>query len=85
MADTNDTTPGSHAARSEGATISLIIEMADTTWRMFVPTVGFLLIGRHFDVRYHMKPWLMLGGAAFGALIAAQLIRKQLQKGRKTK
>lgn len=85
MADRNDTTPGSNTARSEGTTISLIIEMADTTWRMFVPTVGLLLIGRYFDVRYHMKPWLMLVGATFGALIAAQLIRKQLKKGRKIK
>lgn len=83
MADNSTATPGSHKARSESATIALLIDMADTTWRMFVPTVSLLLVGRYFDVRLSTKPWLMLAGAALGAVIAALLVKQQLLKGAK--
>lgn len=55
--------------------------MADTTWRMFIPIVGLLLVGRDVDTRLGTKPLLMLVGAAIGALIAGALIRKQLKRG----
>ncbi len=84
MADTPTAhTPGSRKARSESEAISLIIDMADTTWRMFVPTVGLLLIGHYLDSRYHTKPWLMLSGVIFGALVAAQLVKQQITRGPK--
>jgi F0F1-type ATP synthase assembly protein I len=55
--------------------------MADTTWRMFVPTIGLLLVGRWCDAQFHTKPWLMLAGAAVGGVIAALLVKRQLNKG----
>ena len=59
----------------------LLRDMADTTWRMFVPVVGLLLAGRYMDDRFGTKPALMLLGAAIGACIAALLIKRQLKKG----
>ena len=78
MADTSATTPGSHTARSRSAASAVLLDMADTTWRMFVPTIGLLLVGRHYDLRFGTKPWLMLVGVAVGALLAALLIRRQM-------
>lgn len=81
MADTSATTPGSHEARSKSVALPVLLDMADTTWRMFVPTIGLLLVGRHFDVKFGMKPWFMLAGVAVGALIAAVLIKSQMSRG----
>jgi hypothetical protein len=81
MAETSNTTPGSLKARSGSALAPVLLDIADTTWRLFVPTVGLLLVGRHFDVRFHTKPWLMLAGVALGALLAGLLIWQQLRRG----
>lgn len=59
---------------------SLALEMADTTWRMFVPTVGLLLVGRYLDRHFGTKPWLMLVGATFGAVLAVMLVKRQLHR-----
>lgn len=61
----------------------LLLDMADTTWRMFIPTIGLLLVGRRLDVRYGTKPWLMLAGVLIGGLIAAWLVKRQLSRGGK--
>lgn len=68
--------------RSDG--LYLITSMADTTWRMFVPTVGLLLVGNMLDTQFHTKPWLLLAGVAIGGCISAWLIKKQLAKGKKS-
>jgi F0F1-type ATP synthase assembly protein I len=74
----------SEAHKAEGSSsLYLIASMADTTWRMFVPTLGLLLIGNALDGNYGTKPWLMLIGAGLGGLIAAYLVRLQLRKGAK--
>jgi F0F1-type ATP synthase assembly protein I len=52
--------------------------MADTTWRMFVPTIGLLMVGRKLDTSLQTKPWCMLTGAALGGVIAWLLIKKQV-------
>lgn len=82
MADTKpDTTSSSREPHSSSAGSMILLDMADTTWRMFVPTIGLLMLGRWLDTRYGFKPWLMLAGVALGALIAALLIRRQLTRG----
>lgn len=53
--------------------------LGDTTWRMFVPVVGLLLVGKMFDDMLGTKPWLLLMGAGVGSLIAAYLVRRQLR------
>lgn len=67
--------------RSDG--LYLITSMADTTWRMFVPTIGLLLLGNALDERLNTKPWLLLSGVVIGGFIAAILVKKQLAKGKK--
>ena len=59
----------------------ILTTMADTTWRMFVPTIGLLLVGRWLDRQWNTHPWLMLVGATIGACIAALLIKRQLTRG----
>ena len=66
--------------RSDG--LYLMTSMADTTWRMFVPVLGLLLIGNALDEQFHTKPWLLLLGAALGGCIAAFLIKQQIAKGK---
>lgn len=60
--------------------VRLIIDMADTTWRMFVPIVGLLLLGRYIDNIVGTKPLLMLVGALCGAGLAAVLVKSQLTR-----
>jgi len=67
--------------RSDG--LYLITSMADTTWRMFIPTVGLLLAGNALDDKLHTHPWLMLAGAAIGGWISAVLIKRQIAKGKR--
>ena len=55
--------------------------MMDTTWRVFVPTVGLLLLGNYIDDRLGSSPWLMLLGAVLGGGVAALLVKRQLAKG----
>lgn len=68
-----------HAPGDSGA-LALIVGMADTTWRMFVPTLPLIILGDHFDKQFGTKPWLMLLGAVVGGLIATWLIRLQLRR-----
>ena len=60
--------------------VLLLGDLGDTTWRMFVPTVGLLLVGVYVDDHMHTKPWGLLAGITLGTLIAGFLIRKQLRK-----
>lgn len=61
--------------------VALLSDMAGATWRMFVPIVGLLLVGRYFDAQWGTKPFLMLTGALIGAVISWALIKSQLKKG----
>lgn len=70
--------------KGEVSSLYLIASMADTTWRMFVPTIGLLLIGNALDGRFATKPWLMLTGALVGGVIAAYLVKLQLRKGHRS-
>lgn len=74
-------TPDGNKARPTGVASSIILDMADTTWRMFIPTIGLLMLGRVLDARYGLKPWLMLVGVTLGATIAALLVKHQLTRG----
>ena len=69
---------------SKGSALYLLGTIADTTWRMFVPTIGLALVGDILDRQYDTKPWLMLAGAITGTVIAAWLVKRQLAKGPKT-
>lgn len=68
------------ATRNESSSLVLLMGMADTTWRMFVPTLPLIMAGNWLDNKYATKPWLMLAGALVGGAIAAVLIYAQLRR-----
>lgn len=63
--------------------ILLLTTMGDTTWRMFVPTIGLFLLGFWADGQFETKPWMAVAGIVIGSLIAALLIRNQLRNVKK--
>lgn len=52
--------------------------IADTTWRMFIPIIGLMLLGDVVDRHYDTRPWYALGGVVVGSVIAGWLVIKQL-------
>lgn len=62
------------------APLLLLGTFADTTWRMFVPAVGFTLLGVWLDGQFGTKPWLMFVGIAVGVLGAWLLVIKQVDE-----
>lgn len=59
--------------------LSLILSMADTTWRMFAPAIVFVGLGVWADVSWGTKPWLTILGAIVGLGCGILLIRQQLR------
>lgn len=68
--------PGERTDRTTGL---LFATLADTTWRLFVPTVGLTLLGVWLDQRAATRPWLMIVGIIIGTLLAVALVRRQMQ------
>jgi len=54
--------------------------IGDTTWRMFVPTVGLMSAGYFTDRALGTKPWLFISGVVLGFIIAGLLVRNQFRK-----
>lgn len=62
-----------------GSNIMLTLAtIGDTTWRLFVPSIGLLLLGLWGDAHFGSKPWLMLAGLVLGVAIAIYLVKMQL-------
>lgn len=75
--DSKDKTP---TPRQAFAVILLLGDIADTTWRMFVPTVGGMSAGYFADQVYGTKPWLFVAGLVLGTVVAGLLVTLQLKK-----
>lgn len=60
--------------------ILLLGTIGDTTWRMFVPTIGLTVAGVYADKAFGTKPWLTVVGIGLGALIAGLLVKRQLHE-----
>lgn len=58
----------------------MLTTIGDTTWRMFVPIVGLLLVGNAIDTHLHTAPLWLLIGVVIGSVIAGILIKRQLTK-----
>lgn len=69
--DTNDFTK---------TTMYLLWTIADTTWRLFIPSVGLLLVGVWLDQMYATKPWFMIAGLVIGVAVAFWLVKLQLNR-----
>lgn len=68
-------------APPEKSTVVLLLgTITDTTWRMFVPSIGLTIVGVIMDNWLHTKPWLTLSGILVGATIAALLVRRQMRR-----
>jgi F0F1-type ATP synthase assembly protein I len=78
----HDLSKTSVKSQSQASTTTMIIfvDIVDTTWRMFVPIVGLLLLGRFIDSKSESEPLFMLIGVIAGVVIAGILIRKQISK-----
>lgn len=57
---------------------TIVGTIGDTTWRMFVPSVGFTLLGVWLDAQFNTKPWLMFGGIILGMFGAYLLVVRQI-------
>lgn len=76
-----DKKPQSEASStpSKQTVILLISTLADTTWRLFVPTVSGLLIGLWIDSQNGTKLWFAALGTILGTLLAIALVRNQIK------
>lgn len=68
------------AENSPESVTVLIKDIGDTTWRMFLPSIGLTLGGIAIDRMFGSKPFGMIVGIVLGSLIAALLVRTQLRK-----
>lgn len=65
---------------SERSSTVVFMTIADTTWRMFIPSVGLTLLGVWCDERWQTTPWLMFVGIILGFTIAALAVWLQYKK-----
>jgi hypothetical protein len=60
--------------------ILLLGTIGDTTWRMFVPTIGLTVLGLLADKQLHTTPWIMIAGIILGIILAYVLVRRQIKE-----
>ena len=53
--------------------------VADTTWRMFLPTLGGLVLGMWADSAFDTKPLFTVTGVVLGVIACLGLIYVQLK------
>lgn len=70
----------SDGSSSGPASLVFLATMADTTWRMFVPTVGMTLLGVWVDAWLHTKPWMMFLGIVLGIAAVIVLVARQIKQ-----
>lgn len=72
---------GESATPPDRSTVLLLLgTIGDTTWRMFVPTIGLAVVGIYADKALGTKPWMSIVGVILGATIAGLLVARQLKK-----
>lgn len=80
MREPTDTPRGTPDEPPKQSTVLLLLgTIADTTWRMFVPIVGLLMLGLWVDKTFDTLPWAMIILTVIGVAVAAELIRRQLR------
>lgn len=69
-----------HTPPATSTVILLLGTIGDTTWRMFVPTIGLMVAGLLADKRLHTTPWIMVVGMVLGTYLAYVLVRRQIKR-----
>jgi len=72
-----------HQLPPKQSTVLLMLTIADTTWRLFIPLVGLTILGLIIDKQMGTTPWVMVGSIVLGAIIAVLLVKMQLKKVKK--
>jgi F0F1-type ATP synthase assembly protein I len=57
----------------------LFATVADTTWRLFVPTLGGVLLGIWADQTVGSRPLWTIVGVICGTIVSLYLVYEQLQ------
>lgn len=85
MREPSDTSNGapSEPPKDTSTVLLLLGTIADTTWRMFVPIIGLMILGLWIDKTYGTLPWALISLTIVGILIAAELVRRQLMNVKK--
>lgn len=66
--------------KSEKSTVVLLLkDVGDTSWRMFVPTIGLTVLGIVADRHFLTTPWATIVGICIGVVIATILVCRQLK------
>ena len=60
--------------------VLLLGTIGDTTWRMFVPTIGLTVLGLLADKQLHTTPWVMSAGIILGIILAYILVQRQIKE-----
>ena len=82
--DVNKQSPGS-TVPSKRSALLVFGTIADTTWRMFVPSVGGALLGVWADRSFGTKPWFTVVGVTLGIIIVVGLVWMQIKSTEKKK
>jgi hypothetical protein len=69
--------------KPQSAAILLLLTVADTTWRAFVPTIGGTIVGITLDHAFGTKPSLTVGMIVLGFIVSGILITLQFKSLRK--
>lgn len=80
MSDQSKKPDDSPTPPNNSAVVLLLRDIGDTTWRMFVPTIGLAILGYLLDQRYDTTPWLFILGFVIGCLITGLLIKRLFKK-----
>ena len=78
LPDSSDGDGISNDRQAGSSGLMLFAVIADTTWRMFVPSIGLTLLGVWLDSEWRMKPWFMISGIVVGTIAAIALVRRQI-------
>jgi hypothetical protein len=70
--------------KTTSTVVLLLSDIADVTWRMFIPTIGGLLVGIWLDGTWHTSPWFAATGFVLGIALTTILVRQQVKKVNKT-